>query len=322
MSSTQPVNLVKDELSCLAVGTAQARKAEVAAMLRLGGGLAIMGNTVVVDAELDHLRSAQRLASGVYTLYGATPVLHAARYSTRGGDRYLLRVTPAERLARQTGLIDHRGRPISGLPPWIVGGTRDVAEAAWRGAILATGHLALTGQRQGLTVYSPSPEAALALVGLARRLGITAQRREDRDRDRIVVRDDAAVTTLLMHIGAPKTSAQWSTRRDQRLAAQTGTARSPTFESANTRRAAAAAAESTARVQRAMQILGDTAPEHLASAAALRLANPHLALSDLGGRADPPMTKDAVAGRIRRLLDLADRTAHKAGISDTTSAAD
>jgi hypothetical protein len=314
----QPENQVKDELSCLVVGTAQARRAEVAAMLRLGGGLAIMGNTVVVDAELDHLRSAQRLASAVYALYGATPVLHAMRNSTRGGERYILRVTTAERLARQTGLIDHRGRPINGLPPWIIRGSRDEIEGAWRGAVLATGRLALTGQRQGLTVYSPSPEAALALVGLARRLGVSAQRREDHGRDWVVVRGDAPVTTLLTHIGAAQTSTQWSNRRDQRLASQTGTARSPTFESANTRRAAAAAAESTARVQRAMQILGDTAPEHLASAAALRLANPGLALSDLGGRADPPMTKDAVAGRIRRLLDLADRTAHKAGIADTT----
>jgi DNA-binding protein WhiA len=317
MPSTQPVNLVKDELSSVAVARAHARKAEVAAMLRLAGGLAIIGNKVVVDAELDHLPSAQRLVSAVHTLYGSIPALHTMRNSTRSSDHYLLRVTHAENLARQTGLIDHRGRPISGMPPWIIRGTRDEVEAAWRGAILATGRLSLTGHRQGLTVSSPGPEAALALVGLARRLGVTAQRREDRGRDCIVVRGDDAVTTLLAQIGAPQTSAQWSHRRHHRLASQTGTGRSPTFESANTRRAAAAAAESTARVQRAMHILGDTAPEHLKEVAALRLANPDLTLTELGSRAEPPMTKDTVAGRIRRLLNLADRTAARAGIPDT-----
>ena len=35
---------------------------------------------------------------------------------------------------------------------------------------------------------------------------------------------------------------------------------------------------------------------------------------------NPPMTKDAVAGRIRRLLALADATARRTGIPDTTTA--
>jgi len=44
-------------------------------------------------------------------------------------------------------------------------------------------------------------------------------------------------------------------------------------------------------------------------------------LLELGRLADPPMSKDAVAGRIRRLVGLADRTANKAGVPDTSSAA-
>ncbi len=288
-------------------------------MLRLAGGLAIIGNKVVIDAELDHLPTAQRLVSAVYHLCGAVPALHAMRNGKRNRDHYLLRVTHAENLARQTGLIDHRGRPTTGMPPWIIRGARDEVEAAWRGAILATGHLSLTGQRQGLTVYSPGPEAALALVGLARRLGVSARRRDDRGRDCIVVRHDQAVSTLLAQIGAPETSTHWTNRRHHRPASQTRTGRSPTFESANSRRAAAAAAESTARVQRAIQILGDAVPDHLKAAAELRQSYPDLTLTELGGRADPPMTKDAVAGRIRRLLALADRTATRAGIPDTSA---
>ena len=43
-------------------------------------------------------------------------------------------------------------------------------------------------------------------------------------------------------------------------------------------------------------------------------------LEALGRMMDPPMTKDAVAGRIRRLLALADNTARRRGIPDTTTA--
>ena len=41
--------------------------------------------------------------------------------------------------------------------------------------------------------------------------------------------------------------------------------------------------------------------------------------SEAGQLADPPMTKDAVAGRIRRLLALADKRAHELGVPDTES---
>jgi DNA-binding transcriptional regulator WhiA len=40
-------------------------------------------------------------------------------------------------------------------------------------------------------------------------------------------------------------------------------------------------------------------------------------LEELGGLHEPPLTKDAIAGRIRRLLALADKKAQELGI-DTT----
>ncbi len=58
----------------------------------------------------------------------------------RKGSRYLVRVTKdGEALARQTGLLDQRGRPVRGLPPAVVSGGGCDAVAAWRGAFLAHG---------------------------------------------------------------------------------------------------------------------------------------------------------------------------------------
>ena len=44
---------------------------------------------------------------------------------------------------------------------------------------------------------------------------------------------------------------------------------------------------------------------------------PDFSLDELGHHADPPMTKDAVAGRIRRLLAMADKRAEDEGIPGT-----
>ncbi len=86
----------------------------------------------------------------------------------RRGVRYLVRIAKhGEGLARQTGLVDQRGRPVRGLPPSVVSGGINDAEAAWRGAFLAHGSLTEPGRSSSLEVTCPGPEAALALVGAA-----------------------------------------------------------------------------------------------------------------------------------------------------------
>jgi len=70
----------------------------------------------------------------------------------------------------------------------------------------------------------------------------------------------------------------------------------------------------------ATELLGDDIPEHLAAAGRLRTEHRHSSLEELGELADPPISKDAIAGRIRRLLSLADRRAAELGVPDTFSA--
>ena len=71
------------------------------------------------------------------------------------------------------------------------------------------------------------------------------------------------------------------------------------------------------RSARAMEILGDQIPEHLKEAGYLRVTHQQASLEELGALANPPMTKDAIAGRIRRLLAMADKRAADLGIPGT-----
>ncbi|MWL55315.1 DNA-binding protein WhiA, partial [Escherichia coli] len=80
---------------------------------------------------------------------------------------------------------------------------------------------------------------------------------------------------------------------------------------------ARAAVAAGSRVARAMEILGEDVPDHLRQAGELRIEHKEASLEELGALADPPMTKDAVAGRIRRLLAMADKRAADQGIPGT-----
>src|SRR4051794_7519558 len=312
--------MVKDELSRVECTKTSERKAEVTALLRFSGGLHIVGGRVVIEAELDTGSVARRLRRDISEVYGYTSgVSVLAGGNIRRGVRYLVRIAKhGEGLARQTGLVDQRGRPVRGLPPSVVSGGIGDAEAAWRGAFLAHGSLTEPGRSSSLEVTCPGPEAAMALVGAARRLGIAAKAREVRGTDRVVVRDGDAISALLTRMGAHDAVLAWEERRMRREVRATAN-RLANFDDANLRRSARAAVAASARVERALEILADEAPEHLLVAGRLRLEFGQASLEELGQRADPPMTKDAVAGRIRRLLAMADKRAKDLGIPDTES---
>ena len=237
-------------------------------MLRFAGGLHIIGGRIVIEAELDTAQSARRLRKNISELYGqVAELLVLAPGGLRRGSRYVVRVADdGATLARQTGLIDGRGRPVRGLPPKVVSGSVCDAEAAWRGAFLAHGSLTEPGRSSSLEITCPGNEAALALVGAARRLGIAAKAREVRGIDRAVIRDGDAISAMLTRLGAHDAVMAWEERRMRREVRATAN-RLANFDDANLRRSA--------------------------------------------------MTKDAIAGRIRRLLAMADKRAEELGVPNT-----
>jgi DNA-binding protein WhiA len=312
---------VKAELATIKVTKPCCRKSEVAATLRFAGGLHIVSGRIVIEAELDTGAAARRLRTDISEVFGHPSELVIVNGAgIRRGTRYVVRVIKdGDALARQTGLVDSRGRPARGLPAQVVSGGLCDCVAAWRGAFLAHGSLTEPGRSSALEITCPGPEAALALVGAARRLGVTAKAREVRGADRVVVRDGDAISALLTRMGAHECVLAWEERRMRREVRATAN-RLANFDDANLRRSARAAVAAAARVARALEILGDDVPQHLMQAGKLRAEHTQASLEELGQLADPPMTKDAVAGRIRRLLHMADKRAADLGIPDTESA--
>lgn len=315
MAMTQQV---KSELAAVPPPPAKARRAEVAAMLRFGGGLHLVSGQIIVEAELDTAGAARRLRASIAELFGfESELVMISAAGLRRGPRYTVRmIRGGEDLARQTGLIDSKRRPLRGLPPQIIGGSLTDAVAVWRGAFLAHGSLTEPGRSMALEITCPGSEAALALVGCARRLGITVKSREVRGVERVVLRDGEAIADLLTQMGAHESRLLWEERRLRReVRAQAN--RLANFDDANLRRSARAAVAASARVERALDILGDEVPDHLLAAGTLRLAHREASLEELGRLHEPQLTKDAIAGRIRRLLATADKFAADHGLPGT-----
>lgn len=309
---------VKEELTGVQASRTAIRAAELAALLRLSGGLHVISGRIAVESELDSPALVRRVRKALAELYGVrSEALPVSGSGVVRGERYLVRVLDGgETLARQTGLLDARKRPVRGLPNRLTTGSREELEAVWRGAFLAAGSLTDPGRSSALEVVCPGNEAAMALVGAAGRLGVPAKAREVRSVYRVVVRDGEAIAELLRRMGAAETVRAWEELRQRREVRATAN-RLVNFDDANLRRSAQAAVAACARVERALELLDGDIPEHLRYAGDLRLRFRDASLDELGRQADPPMTKDAVAGRIRRLLAMADRRAAELGVPGT-----
>lgn len=309
---------VKDELTATTSGKTTVRAAELATILRFSGGLHMISSRIAVESEIESEKLARRIRRDIGDLYGIrADISVAAASGNRAVPFYLVRVIEGgETLARQTGLLDARRRPIRGLPNRLTTGSQEELAAVWRGAFLAAGNLTDPGRSAALEITCPGNESAMALVGAAGRLHIAAKAREVRGVYRVVIREGEAIGSMLMLMGARASMTTWKDLRQRREVRATAN-RLVNFDDANLRRSAQAAVAACARVERALEILDSEVPQHLLYAGELRLRFRDSSLDELGHHADPPMTKDAVAGRIRRLLAMADKRASDLGIPGT-----
>jgi DNA-binding protein WhiA len=309
---------VKDELARIEITKSSVRVAELSTILRFTGGLHLISGRIAIEVELDTAQLARRVRKDLAELFGIESDLAIISPSgIRRTSRYQVRVVKqGDVLARQTGLLDSRGRPVRGLPATLVSGSIEEAQAVWRGAFLAHGSLTDPGRSAALEITAPGNEAAMALVGVARRLGVIAKAREVRGVYRVVIREGEAIATMLTQIGAHTQVLRWEEMRLRREVRATAN-RLANFDDANLRRSAQAAVAAGARVERALELLGPGIPDHLRYAGELRLKHKQASLDELGHLSDPPMTKDAIAGRIRRLLAMADKHAADNGLPAT-----
>ena len=125
---------VKDELTKVEVSKTTVRAAELATILRFSGGLHLIGDRIAVESELDTPELARRVRKDLAELYGVrSDVSVISASGLRRSNQYLVRVLDGgETLARQTGLLDARRRPIRGMCWSSTSGPTRCARRWWR----------------------------------------------------------------------------------------------------------------------------------------------------------------------------------------------
>lgn len=310
---------LKDELIKVESTNRVARIAELTAIVRLTDAVRAHGGRHTVVIELDNSTLARKVRKELAELFGVeSEILTVQPSGIRRVAKFQVKVLgQADFLVRQLNLLDAHQQLVKGLPNRIVIGSKAEAQAAWRGAFLARGTLTDPGRSAALELSVSTNELAMALAGLARRLEVpSAKAREVRDSFRVVIREGDAISAMLVQMGAHTQVLKWEEMRVRREVRATAN-RLANFDDANLRRSAQAAVAAGARVERALEILGEDIPEHLRYAGQLRLEHKQASLDELGHLAVPPMSKDAIAGRIRRLLAMADKKAAELGIPAT-----
>jgi hypothetical protein len=181
------------------------------------------------------------------------------------------------------------GRIVRGLPPCLVSAKVEVAEGVVKGALLAS---PLRPYAHGWKVDCPTRERAMALVGLLRRCGVTG-RQSASDRSP-TVKISAAELRALERLGVEVPAVV----QEIRTMDTTG---QEILDAINARRRA----HQENRTRRALDFLGDRCPPSLRRAGELRVSHPDLSLEALGKMMDPPATRHAVCGQLRRLHEMA-----------------
>ena len=303
MSFTQQV---RDELAHTPPGPACCRRAELSAVLRLGGSLHIREGRAVWIATVSSNAVARRVHAGLTQIAGVRPTVEVHQPTALRATAYHLRVDPpiAPALA-PLAVVDASGRPAEGIPTELVSAPHDAA-AYVRGALMAVGSVSDPRRPAHLELRVPSEHLAVSVRRLLVRCGGTgAGVAPHADGWRVSSKSGAAIGAVLARAGAHGAFLAWDAARLRReLRGEAN--RAANADRANLGRAAAAAAAQVAAIERVAQTVGwDSLDDGLRATALARLANPEASLDELGALHDPAVSKATVHRRLARLADLA-----------------
>jgi DNA-binding protein WhiA len=120
-------------------------------------------------------------------------------------------------------------------------------------------------------------------------------------------KNSTQIEDLLTYTGAVRSSLELMDAKIYKDVVNTVNRRT-NCENANIDKLVSSAARDKAAIEYIARRMGDRhLPENLDAVARLRLDNPDIPLSELGGMLDPPLTKSGVSHRLRRIREEAER---------------
>jgi DNA-binding protein WhiA len=297
---------VRAELTESLPPAAHCRLAQLAGVLRLAGSFHLHGRGEVhVTCDLGSSATARRTVA-LLRERGATCEVRTyqeRRFARRsrflvviGGDPRSLQVL------EEAGVLGASLAPTSELPRRVV--ARSCCRRAYlRGAFLAAGSVSSLRSGAHLEIRAAGLGSAEELAAIAREEGFALSVHEGRRYAMAYTKRAETIRDMLAALGAHGAELRHEEAAVLREV-RGGVNRLTNADRANLGRQARAAA-----LQRAAIVtLGgpENLPPELREVAELRLVHPEATLAELASMAHPPLSKAAVAGRLRRLVRRAE----------------
>lgn len=293
---------VREELAHAPPGPTCCRRAELVAMVRLGGALHLSGAGPGWTVEVGEGAVARRLHSALVALHDVRPSIEVHQPTGLQPTRYRLSLpAPAGAVMRGLGLLDGDGRPTE-TPPRELTATPHDAAAFVRGAVMVAGSVSDPRRSAHLEIRVPGAASAEVVRRLLSRCGANTPRAAQRaDGWRVVSKSGASIGAVLARIGAHASFLEWDGERLRReLRGEAN--RATNADGANIGRAMNAASRQVAAIEAAVAERGwDAMPDDLKETALTRLANPQASLAELAALHTPPVAKATVHRRLERI---------------------
>lgn len=308
---------VKEELSRVE-GPRPVELAQLAAMVRSCGTLSFSGQRrfrLSLSTETGSVaRTIIKLFRSVHGMPCSLTVRRSVLHKTRN---YLLACAPADDDAGafqdalvEMGVLSRDGMLARAIPPALVEG-EERAAAYLRGAFMAGGFVSEPRAEAHFELVAQTLPFAEGLAGLLGRSGISARVTRRRGLFVIYLKSAEEIMAFLALAGAPAAALRVEGERVVK-SVRNDTNRIVNAELANQRKASEAATSQVELIDAVAGEVGlDSLPPALRDFCELRLAHPELSLRELGGEADPPLSKSAVYHRVRRLEELLAETRSK-----------
>lgn len=300
---------VKDELSRVEPTCSQCDKAELSAILRIEGTLSIGedGPRLELATETASVaRTAIRLMHGVYNLETELTVRRSVLHKSHN---YLITAPAQPGLTdslRDLGIIGESGF-ASGIDPELV--SRGCCAGAYlRGVFLSGGYIADPRGDFHFELACSSEELVAACLELMKEHGITARYIRRHNMYMIYIKGVDQIIAFLAFVGAHQGALAIENARVIK-SVRNDTNRRVNAEIANHVKSSHASMRQIELIRKLVEQQGAEAiPESLRQVALLRLRHPDASIKELGELAEPPLSKNAVYHRLRRIAQMVEET--------------
>ncbi|MDR2748754.1 MAG: DNA-binding protein WhiA [Bifidobacteriaceae bacterium] len=311
-----------DEIASVKTADSSVKEAIVSVAMRLNGELKTDGTNLIINIHTRSIEFAKRLSSYIKSCFDKNTTiinLKGSKLDDNLPHLIVQNISDDNSLIVKAGLTDKAGMPVIGFSPDVIGSDKQLIKYAIGSAFISTGRITDPSNAGIIEFIVPNSDLAIALSGLLGKLNIDSKTKVPRGVNKVIVKEKYDIADLLSFIGAVNTSDQFLKDYKKTIKAHEGVSIKKNADT-NSLRSYYASKIAIIRAKRALEILGgEQIKEELIDAAKTRIANPDASLEKLGTLCSPPISKDAIASRLRRLNILADKIAQKKGIPDTSS---